>query len=264
MDTILTGNYIRDGDDLRITSQLVDVKSRSILWRGAFDLAYDKLLTVQDTVVQEIIKGLRLSLTPSEVEQLKPGKRIDPRAYEYYLRGMDLYANNEFSLAIKLLQKAIEMEPDYAPAWAGLGRSHSANASFEFGGRDAYREAQAAYEKALSLQPRQIEAEVYMANLFTDTGRVERAVPLLRRALETNPSHAEVHWELGYAYRFAGMLKESEAECERARQLDPGVKLNSSALNTYLYLGAYDKFLQSLPPNSDNALILWFVRKICG
>ena len=67
-----------------------------------------------------------------------------------------------------------------------------------------------------------------------------------------------MHWELGYAYRFAGMLKESEAECERARQLDPGVKLNSSALNTYLCLGAYDKFLQSLPPNSDNALILFY------
>jgi tetratricopeptide (TPR) repeat protein len=67
----------------------------------------------------------------------------------------------------------------------------------KFGGRDAYREAQAAYEKALELQPAQLEAEIYMANLMTDTGRVERAVPLLRRALEANPNHAEAHWELG-------------------------------------------------------------------
>jgi len=76
-------------------------------------------------------------------------------------------------------------------------------------------------------------------------------VPLLRESLKTNPNHAELHWELGYAYRFAGMLEESVAECELARKLDPGVKINSSALNAYLYIGDYDKFLQSLPRNSE-------------
>jgi tetratricopeptide (TPR) repeat protein len=96
-----------------------------------------------------------------------------------------------------------------------------------------------------------------MANMFTDTGQVEKAVPLLREALKSNPNHAEVHWELGYAYRFAGMLQESASECERARQIDPGVKLNSSALNTYLYLGEYDRFLQSLPDTNDVALIVF-------
>jgi tetratricopeptide (TPR) repeat protein len=98
-----------------------------------------------------------------------------------------------------------------------------------------------------------MEASIYMANLFTDTGKVEEAVPLLREALRTNPNHAEAHWELGYAYRFAGMLQESVSECERARQLDPGVKLHSSALNGYLYLGRYDLFLESLPREDDFA-----------
>src|SRR5205823_12681569 len=126
------------------------------------------------------------------------------------------------------------------------------------GGEDHYEKAQAAFEKALSREPLQIETRVYMANLLTDTGKVEEAVPLLREALRANPNHAEVHWELGYAYRFAGMLKESAEECERARQLDPGVKLNSSALNAHLYLGDYDRFLQSLPANSDASLILFY------
>jgi tetratricopeptide (TPR) repeat protein len=97
-----------------------------------------------------------------------------------------------------------------------------------------------------------------MANMFTDTGRVEQAVPLLREALKANPNHAEAHWELGYAYRFAGALQESVSECERARQLDPGVKLNSSAANSYFYLGQYDKFLQSLPKIDDSALIVFY------
>ena len=258
VDTVLTGNYLRDGSDLRITSQLIDVKTQNLLWKGAFDLKYEKLLTVQDSVAAQIVKGLQLSLSPSEQESLKPEKPIDPQAYEYYLRGVDLYARNEFPTAIQMLRKSAEIDPGYPLMWANLGRALTANASFELGGRDQYREAQAAYEKALSLHPAPIEALVYMANLFTDTGQVERAVPLLREALTTNPNHAEAHWELGYAYRFAGMLKESVDECERARQLDPGVKLTSSALNAYLYLGQYDRFLSSLPAGSDSPLILFY------
>ena len=97
-----------------------------------------------------------------------------------------------------------------------------------------------------------------MANLLTDTGKVEESVPLLREALKTNANHAEVHWELGYAYRFGGMLNESVAECERARSLDPGVKLYSSTLNGYLYLGQYDRFLRSLPPDNGSPFILFY------
>jgi tetratricopeptide (TPR) repeat protein len=96
-----------------------------------------------------------------------------------------------------------------------------------------------------------------MANMLTDTGRVELAVPLLRTALQSSPNNPSVHWELGYAYRFAGMLEESKGECEKARQNDPNVKINSSALNAYLYLGEYDKFLRTLP-GKDSAYILFY------
>jgi len=258
VDTLLTGGFIHDGDDLRITCQLIDVKTENLLWKGAFDLRYDKLLTVQDNVAQQIIKGLELSLSPSEAERLKPDEPVDPLAYEYYLRGVDLYTRNDFPTAIKMLERSAEIGPNYAMTWAYLGRAYHANASFHFGGSEQYRKAQSAFERALALQPTQIEARIYMANHFTDTGRVEEAVPLLREALRTNPNHAEIHWELGYAYRFAGMLKESVAESEQARQLDPGVKLNSSTVNGYLYLREYDRFLQSLPPGNDISLIVFY------
>jgi hypothetical protein len=88
--------------------------------------------------------------------------------------------------------------------------------------------------------------------------RVEDAVPLLRETLTSNPNHAPLHWELGYAYRFAGMLNESVAECLRAREIDPMVKSNGSALNGYLYLGEYDKFLDSLPDTNDSAFIVFY------
>lgn len=232
--------------------------AQRILWTQTFDVKYDRLLEVQDDVARQIIKALELSLSRPEGERLKPDRPVDPLAYEFYLRGVDLYARGDYGLAVGMLEKAASIDSGHALTWAHLGRAYTATASFQFGGRDQYRNAQAAYERALKLQPDQIEAQIYLANFFTDTGQVERAVPLLKRALETNPNHAEAHWELGYAYRFGGMLEESAAECERARQLDPSVKVTSSALNAYLYLGDYDRFLASLPPAPDSALILFY------
>jgi len=257
VDTLLTGSFIRDGDDLRITSQLIDVKSDKILWRDAIDLKYDKLLTVQDRVSQEIIKGLELNLSPTEAANLRREKPINTAAYEDYLRGIDLYSLNQFGAAIDVLEKSTAIEPNYAPAWAHLGRAYTTNASLQFGGREDYIKAQAAYEKAIALNPALVEPRIYMANLLTDTGRVEQAVPMLRSVLQASPNNAEAHWELGYAYRFGGMLNESVAECEKARQNNPQVKINSAALNSYLYLGEYDRFLQSLAVN-DSAYILFY------
>src|SRR5580700_9450447 len=170
VDTLLTGNFIREGDNFRITPQLIDARTQEILWRGTIDLKYDHLLTVQDHVAQQIVKGLELSLSPSQAEKLKSDQAVDPVAYEYYLRGVDLYSRNDFPMAIQMLEKSAEIGPNYALTWALLGKSYEAAASLQFGGRQQNEKAQAAFEKALAIQPNQIEANIYMANLFTDTG----------------------------------------------------------------------------------------------
>ena len=187
VSTLLTGNYLRDGDDLRITAQLIDVKPAKILWQDTITLKYERLLTVQDTVSQQIIKGLEVSLSPAEKEKLRPESAVNSAAYEYYLRGVDLYASDDFPGAIGMLEKAASIDPDYAPTWAHLGRAYTTNASLEFGGRDQYAKAQAAYEKAIALDPGLTEAQVFMANLLTDTGQVEQAVPLMRNLLARTP-----------------------------------------------------------------------------
>ncbi len=258
VDTLLVGSYLKEANHLRVTAQLIDVLNDKLLWKDEIDLQDTGQLIVQDRVAQEIINGLQLTLTSAETARLKHDVPSNSQAYEYYLRSVDLYAGNEFNLAMQMLEQSVNLDPNYALAWAHLGRAHTAKAAFEFGGAEYYRKAQSDYEKALALNPDLIEARIFMANMFTDTGRAEQAVPLLREALATNPNHPEAHWELGYAYRFGGMLKESIAAGERARQLDPAVKLNSSAFNSYFYDGQYDKFLASLPTNNPPAFIVFY------
>ena len=257
VDTLLTGSFIRDGDNLRITYQLVDPKTERILGQGVIDLKYDNLLAVQDKVTSQLISELQLTLSPTEAERLKPEAAVNPLAYEYFLQGLDFHGQHKFPLAIEMLEKSTEIDPNYAPAWAYLGASYTSDAAFELGGREQYRHAQAAYERALAIRPHLLDAQMFLANLLIDTGTVEQAVPLLRDALKTNGNYAAAHWELGYAYRFAGMLDESVAECEQARQLAPFVKGNGSVLNTYLYLGQYQKFLESLPVE-DSSFVLFY------
>jgi len=257
VDTLLTGSFIRDGDNLRITYQLVDAKTEQILGQGVIDLKYDNLLAVQDKVTGQLISELQLNLSAVETEHLKSESSVSPLAYEYFLQGLDLYGQHKFPLAISMFEKTTEIDPNYGPAWAYLGASYNSDAAFELGGREQYRRAQAAYERALAIRPNLLDAQIFLANLLIDTGKVEQAVPLLRDALKTNGNYAAAHWELGYAYRFAGMLDESVAECERARQLAPFVKGNGAVLNSYLYLGEYQKFLESLPAD-DSSFSLFY------
>jgi DNA-binding winged helix-turn-helix (wHTH) protein/TolB-like protein/Tfp pilus assembly protein PilF len=258
VDTLLTGAYIKDGDDLRITTQLIDVNSNRILWRDTITLKYDKLLTVQDEVAQKIIAGLELNLSPGEAARLHRDVPRDPQAYEYYLKGVDLFQAGNFPTAVQMLQQSVKLDPNYAPSWAQLGASFTSRAAFGFGGRDDYAQAQAAYKTALDLNSDQVEARVYLANFYTDTNRVEQAVPLLKDAIKTSPNNALAHWELSYSYRFAGLLPESIQEAESARTLDPKVKINSSAINAYLYSGQYDQFLKKLPDDGDSSFVSFY------
>ena len=257
VDLLLTGSYEKDGNDLQIDTQLIDAVPGTVLWQRSMKIPYDQLLTVQDRLAQQVIEGLALKLSAGESQRIALDRPANTMAYEYYLRGVDLYALNEFDEAIAMLKKSIALEPDYALAWAQLGRAYTTHASLQFGGRDQYVLAKAAYEKALSLDPSMVDVRIYMANLLTDTGRVEEAVPLLKEALNANPSSAEAHWEMGYAYRFGGLLDQSAAEAEQARRLDPEVKINSSAINAYLYRGEYRKFLDSVPANSSGYALFY-------
>ena len=158
-----------------ITSELIDLRTQRILWKEAFDLKYERLLIIQESVAQQIVKGLEVNLSPTEAEQMKADRPIDPLAYEYYLRGVDLYSRSDFPMAIKMLEKSTELNPKYSLTWAHLGRAYDATASFQLGGREQYQKAEAAYEKALSLQSAQNETRTVRFDGLIDACIVKRA-----------------------------------------------------------------------------------------
>ena len=121
VDTLLTGSYVKDGDDLRITTQLVDIKADRVVWQDTLDLNYDKLLTVQDRVTQEIVNGLALNLSPAEADHLKSDAPIDARHMSTICAGWTSIRVNDFAAAISILEKSTAIQPNYAPAWAGPG-----------------------------------------------------------------------------------------------------------------------------------------------
>ncbi|MBX7222890.1 MAG: protein kinase [Blastocatellia bacterium] len=256
VNTVLTGSYLKDGNDLRITAQLVDVEKNSILWRDTLDLKYEKLLTVQDRVAEEIVKGLKLNLSPTETAALRLDVPQNPAAYEYFLRGRDLIASTNYTAAIEMLEKSTELDPHYALAWAQLGRAYNANATRTFGGKEYYSRAQAAYDKALAINSENPEIRVYYAPLLTETNRVEEAIPLLRNVVKMAPNNARAHWELSYAYRYAGFLPESIAEGELAINIDP--RLRNAIYNYYLYDGQYEKFLKGLRDRTDAPIFVFY------
>jgi DNA-binding winged helix-turn-helix (wHTH) protein/TolB-like protein/Tfp pilus assembly protein PilF len=249
VDKLVTGSFLRVGDDLRVTAQLIDINRGDVLWNETIDVKYDKLLLMEDRVAEQIIKGLRLNLSPEEIARVKIEALQNPRAYEPFLLGRHLISSNEHQRAIKLLEESVSLEPTYVLAWAYLGKAYSVTASQYFGGREFHDKAEAAYEKALALKPQQPEARMLLANFLTENNRVEEAVPMLRKIIEENPNHSLARWELSYAYRYSGMLDQSIAEGERALQLDPHIK--GHLFNSYLYAGQYEKFVNSLPMRDD-------------
>ncbi|MCI0338279.1 MAG: winged helix-turn-helix domain-containing protein [Acidobacteria bacterium] len=258
VDILLTGTFLKEGDNIRINLQLIDLNKNQVLWSDPLSLKYEKLLTIQDHVTQQVIERLSVTLTPDESERIKRGAPKIPLAYEYHLRGVDLYWIDDLRTATKMLEQSVDLDPNYALSWAYLGTVHTTYASLHFGGREYYAKAQQAYDRALRIDPSQIEARIFMAAFLTDTGRVEEAVPLLRGVLQTNSNLAQAHWELAYAYRFGGMIKESIDEGERARQIDDEIKANNSVFNSYLYDLQYDKFLSSLPLGGSSAFVTFY------
>src|SRR5262249_4344266 len=155
VDVILAGTLLRAGDQVRVTTQLTDASSGTLLWSNTAQAPIGDLFRVQDELAQRIVESLSLPLTIREQQMLKRDVPATAAVYEYYLRGNQLsYDSKQWSVARDLYIRCVEEDSRFAPAWARLGRIHHVMGKYlDTGTRELLDKAEDAFKRALELNP---------------------------------------------------------------------------------------------------------------
>jgi serine/threonine protein kinase len=224
--TILTGRVVQQGDVLNIQAELVDTHTESQLWGEQFRQSTHNLLTVQQEIAWQISEALRLKLTGDQKKKLRRRSTVNPDAYQEYLRGR--YHWNNFSAdslrrARDHFERAVSLDPTYAPAYAGLGDAFGGLAYYGFiAAADGFPRASAAARRAIELDPELADAHVTLGieRLFWGWDRIA-AERELQTAMKLNPKLALAHSVLGMVLAVGGRQAEALQSALHARELDP-------------------------------------------
>ena len=246
---ILMGHYIKNEDSLRLNLELIDVLENSILWRGSVQEQMENIFKLQDAVAEKVIDGLKIQFSPEERNRMVIDAPENPLAYEYFLKALALPQSVDGNrLAIGLLEKAAELDSNYSPIFAKLGNRVHNNASYSILDTK-YKEVNKALgiqQKALSLNPEDLNALTYTSLIYTEINELEKALGVSKQILKINPNSPYGHFALGYVYRYAGMIDSSIALMEKAVSIDPKNVQFRSIGTTYSIAGKYDKAIKSL------------------
>ena len=259
VDYMITGNYIKEGEVVRLSIELVELGTNKMLWHSnQLEVNFENTFQLQDLIAEKVIKGLNVSFSDQELSRMSKDISKDPLGYEYYLRSLSYPLSEEGDeLAIGMLSRSIELDSLFAPAHAELGFRNQRYRFFGMENIDKVRELEEHYVKALELNPELLSAMGYLAILYAETSRIEEALMITRRMLEINPNHASSHFSLGYIYRYIGMLHESADEMEIALKIDPK-NINYSRIGvTYVTLFEYERALNAFSEGETSYFLIW-------
>ena len=258
VDYILTGNYLKQADDIRLNIELIEVSTNKLLWRGEpIKVKYQNIFDIQDIVTQTVINGLEIEFSSNEMKRIRKNISKSPLAYEYYLRGIAYpQTTNGHNLALKMLRKSIALDDSYAPAYVRLGDRIRRLEQFGLTDSGDTQGSEQYYLKALSLNPELMSALAYLSMFYTESNQIEKAVKLARRMSEINPNDANTHFTLGYIYRYAGMAAIAITEMEKAVALDPENPDFRSLMNSYSDNGDFHKAQKLIENYGDNPFTL--------
>jgi non-specific serine/threonine protein kinase len=274
---VLGGSLRRAGNRLRITAQLVEVRTGHSLWAERYDRQLEDVFTIQDEIAQSIAQALRVMLTEKEKRAIKKVPTANVQAYDYYLRGrqfLHLVRRKGLEFARQMFTRAIEIDPGYALAYAGLADCHSflyeyceANEANLKAAHEAsqkaielddelaeahtarglalslatqYKEAAREFETATHLNPELFEAHYFYARSFLAQGKLAEAARFLEQACQVRPEEYQAASLLATVYNGLGRSAEAKAACLRSLQvIEKHLELHPDDARA-LYLGAND------------------------
>lgn len=220
--TVLEGSVQKAGDEVRITAQLIDARSGYHLWSEKYDRKLTNVFAVEDEISKAIADKLQVQLAGAGSQSLVAQISVDPRAHDFYLRGLTLLAARSVNEAVGTFQQAVAIDPDYAQAWAALAEAQALLPAY---GPDA---AQIAYanslesaRRALALDPNIALAYVAQGMVYSNQMRWADADRVLRKALALAPGDAEVLNQYAQFLDAVGQLEPALVEFDRALQHDP-------------------------------------------
>jgi TolB-like protein len=219
--TVVAGHFLKQNNLLMVTLEAVEVKADKLIWTGTLTSPSDNLIALQN----QIAKKVRLELLPAlgiSNGTVETGSTPANRAaYDLYLRSVaiphDGVPNKD---AIAMLERAVALDPNYSPAWEALGRRYYFDATYSGGGAAGYERSNAAYQKALSLEPGRVGAAAFLAGNEVEAGKLDKAFQDARALVRKRPDNALAHYSLAYVLRYAGMLDEAQSECDKAFSID--------------------------------------------
>jgi tetratricopeptide (TPR) repeat protein len=238
---VLEGSVRREGDNLRITAQLIDARNGFHLWSETYDRKLESVFAIQEEIAEAIAAELKGSLGLTDGEPLVRNRTANMEAYELYLEARSHVRRRGPGVdrAIGLYERAVERDPAFAPAWAGLAEAWSLAPFYHAGVDSTYwaeslNRAEDAAEKALELDPSMVSAHVALANAHRDRWEWTEAERAYRRALELALDDPEANQQYGEMLAGMGRTEEALPYVRRAVELDPLAAIRLNALGYIL------------------------------
>ena len=215
VNTLLEGSVRRAGDRVRITAQLIEVGTDSHLWSETYDREMRDVFAIQDDIARSIVAALEVKLTPRDRRALQYVATSDAKAYDYYLRGRRFFyefTRRQFHNAIRMFRKAIEQDPNFALAYAGMADAYSLLYQWADTSEENIGRANEASIKAITLDPDCAEANAARGTALAISGKHDEAERAFENAILLNPSLYE-------PYYFYGRDCMSQGKFEKAARL---------------------------------------------
>jgi len=251
VDMLLAGTILCDGDELRVSAELIHAPSGTLVGSYVCQTRRDNAIEVQNSLVRGIVELLMLRLTERERRVLAHNVPTSARAYEFYLRANHVQRQRTFenvSMARDLYRECLDEDPDYAPAWARLGRCYRFLGKFGQEGPDSLESAKWAFHRAFALSPDLPIAHNLYTQIEADSGHAQEAMVRLLGQAERHPHDPELFGGLVQACRYCGLLDESIRAHHHARRLDS--RIVTSVAHTFFLLGDYQRTLEWYPPGA--------------